>query len=403
MNPVYLGIDFGTQFIKMVYTHPATGLKHPVVLGDSVTAFLPSVISQGSAPDKIRICSDSGEGRRYRFSKILSAAAVDSRFDHPRYRSEYAEQYGDLPSSAVAAMLIAYAVRHAEDWVREKLKDEYAADELRIFPCVCIPVDYLDKNVVKERFEKILALAEQLLERDSKERFLYSEEVDLGLLREAGQSFDRVAYSVETSRLRYRPEIAAAVHSYVNSLDKARGIPHAVYDVGGGTTELTIFSISADNMVSIYETKIIPQGTLITGESGGQYSQVFDRTEGVWLTAQARHRHDHQVFWRQVRVFVSGGGALIEGINRPFSRSWDNVTGLMNFTYDCGTNFPQPADFVGQHFNRFCVAYGLAVDAEPFVLFPNEIERIARTRPAQKFRLAAAKGDPHGAVYDDDK
>jgi len=384
MAIVHLGIDFGTEFIKAAYAHPETGDKYSIRFPETEDGYLPSVISPGVSQDSLNLCKDARSGREMRFSKVLAASEVDPRFVHDKYR-QHLKEFGDIRPPVAAAAIIAYAVRLAERIVRTELRDQYRPDELHFIPHVCIPVDYLENNPVKTLFEKILALAERFLEEEGNalDEGVFGTEA----LQEGGRALESMKYSPENNRIQYRPEIVAELQSYIHSLEKQRGIPHAVYDIGGGTTEITIFTIDPNNLVLILETKIIPQGTVLTGNAAANFNQVFDRTQNVWAIAQARHRHDYQTFWRNVRVFLSGGGSLIPGIDRPFSRTWDDVTGLYNRRYRCELQFPQPKDFLGENFNRMCVAYGLAMDTEPDVLFPNEAETAAKRRPAKRYPL----------------
>lgn len=376
---IYLGIDYGTHFIKAAYAHPHTGNIHQIKFKSTADGFLPSTITIDEPSSQLIFCTEPREGRVLRNSKILAAASVDEKFSNPNYQT-LKDAYQGIPPEIVASLLIAYATYSTKMAAISDLRKEYPERkyEFKFVPRVCIPVDYLENNPVKDLFEGIIQVAAQLVQEEFP-KSLNKNRCPIALLQKAEILFKSAKYdSSAAGTILYRPEIVAELQSYIVSLERRRGIPHAVYDIGGGTTELTIFKINKNNTVSIYETKIIPQGTYLNGDEPRSYHfNIVPETKAIWLAAFNRNRAGSlQTHWRDVAVFLSGGGALIPDIHEPFSKSWDSVTGLYNHKYKVNSSFPLPRKYKGEKntFNRMCVAYGLATSEDPDVLFPSQIK-----------------------------
>ncbi len=377
LHRVFVGIDFGTVFTKAAYKGPKDKI-FAIQFNHHATddGFLESIVSRDPNSDVLKIGVASKGGDTYRYSKMLSAAEADPETFKVEIYQDALNSYKGINPGIIAALILGHAIEQAKFLAARDLKAlRYTNLEYEIR--VCIPIDYLVNNPVREHFERIFALTEHLINT-------YQEQLSKGLfpvseLEAVKQEFASIRYSQGVCKIQHRPEVVAELQSYALSLKRIIGKPLAVYDIGGGTTEITIFKSLMDSSFNIYSTHIIPLGAIYAGEDRSRVSEITTLAMPEWLRAQKRNKKSqHQAHWAEAEVYLSGGGSHIKHARGAFARSDDRVTGLYNHTYPV-RELPTPENFSGPKgsFKRLCVAYGLAIPDEPDYLFPNDIQEHA--------------------------
>jgi len=271
---------------------------------------------------------------------------------------------------------------------------------------ICMPIDHIENNQVKPIFEKIFAWAEAIevkWPRNGKTSDLFEL---------SGLTENSASYGHPGARVFAVPEAVAEIASYIFSLERTEGL-HAVIDFGAGTTDVSIFNLTnvfnqqwmfwfnARNipwgMVQI-ERLLVQQmvsyigiGRILTGHTLSDLiislkeespsldenpiesirdqvkekfeefasSQVYKLTWG-----KAYGRLTNQELWRNVKIFVGGGGCKAPFIDQIFSIPWcyPNVQEAYPIK-----QLPEPRNYdslAGKApFYRMAVAYGLAIPA----------------------------------------
>ena len=409
---IQVGLDFGTSATKATYR--VLGVENPQVrpiLFEHQSANYPRYClpSLGSFTEDgqlvLGIEADAhlagrpwGEGLT-RF-KMLVAGAQDSRYLDEKLRNRYdayvrktiGSEDGCSPE-ALAATYLAYAMR----LIRGALEREVRASSVDISFNTCVPIDQRENNRVFAGFQRVVATAERLEKSQDRE-----DKPGRKWLEVAAELLSVTKYD-ETdanTRLFLVPEAVASVAAYLVSLRKRAGI-HALYDIGAGTTDLSIFNLDVSRTRGTtnfwYAARSIPMGTgqieervaelrrdtdtdtnpgdIIAALStpGGinreelnavrdGLATIWDRTSKGWSQAFKYHlRKSSEWSADKVQVFLAGGGASLSGASAtfrecPLMQRWG--------PYPCSL-LPAPDGYDSRNgvapFARMSVAYGLSI------------------------------------------
>lgn len=409
---IQVGLDFGTSATKVTYR--ILGEENPRVrslLFRHNSARYPAfcIPSLGAFTEDGQLCfgieadtylADRPWGEGLTRFKMLVAGDQDPRYldeklkhrFHAYVRSNLGNESAFSPE-AVAATYLAYAMR----LIRQELAREVRASSTDISFNTCVPIDQRENNRVYTAFQRAIAAAERLEKsRDP------GEEADIRWLEAAAELLPTSHYDDANAGTRafLVPEAVASVAAYLVSLQKRSGI-HALYDIGAGTTDLSIFNLDVSRRRGTtnfwYAARSIPMGTgqiderlaelrriadphlkhrdlLAELSSLGEATQsdlnvireelatVWRRTSKGWSDAYRLHLRKESE-WRgsKVHVFLAGGGAslgtAVETFREcPLMAKWG--------PYSCSL-LPAPDGYDSRGgvapFARMSVAYGLSI------------------------------------------
>jgi hypothetical protein len=409
---VQVGLDFGTSATKATYR--ILGAENPqvrpILFRHKSANYLPFCLpSLGSFTEDgqllLGIEADAhlasrpwGEGLT-RF-KMLVAGDQDARYLDKKLRDRY-DSYvrrtvGDesmCSPEALAATYLAYAMRV----IRRELAREVQATTIDISFNTCVPIDQRENNLVFAGFQRVVATAERLEKmRDP------NDNPSREWLEVATELLPVTKYDDNdtNTRLFLVPEAVASVAAYLVSLQKRAGI-HALYDIGAGTTDLSVFNLDVSRTRGTtnfwYSARSIPMGTgqieerLAEGRRGTEsvinpeeilaalntpggndrtelnsvkedLTTIWLRTSKGWSEAFKYHLRKESE-WRadKVQVFLAGGGASLSGAHAtfrecPLMARWG--------PYPCSL-VPAPDGYDSRGgvapFARMSVAYGLSI------------------------------------------
>jgi len=291
---------------------------------------------------------------------------------------------------AITAFFLAFMMR----LIRRQLQQLLSNDDLDLVFNSCVPVDQREKPIVYAAFEQSLAVAQEI------ERTRRDVEPLRAWLDAATELWESVRYAQDddANRVFLVPEAAAASAGYIASIRRATGL-HAIVDIGAGTTDVSIFRLAiarkTGETVYWYAGRSIPMGaarlearaaeTLIAAglrsvsqsevvtalDGRGRFAsacspvirdeltRIWNGTNKAWAEAYGQESRESE--WRRtVKVFITGGGALIPAARNVFAKAWIERFG----PYECSA-IPTPEHFdsaeVRIRYPRMCVAYGLAI------------------------------------------
>ena len=356
-------------------------------------------------PDKTILIGDEAErilenepvGCGLRNFKTLLAAKHDAAFQCPAAEKAFYDYVlnngftvNDVTPEVVTALYLAKVMAVARHYLEDKFKDR----KLNISFNVCVPIDYMQNNVVLADFERVFAVAERL------ERTRH-DGGNCDIIAEAHKLLGSVQYDKNdpATRVFAIPEAVAEVAGYLRSLRKKEGI-HALIDFGAGTTDVSIFNLMnfAEEFTYWYASRNIPVGMFSAEKMVSEYLQ---KTQGFCSVRQlsellnelksrkkehpdicfgmrnvfeflrestdyrqtwkdAYQHYSKESKWHDVKIFISGGGVSLPYIDDIFSVPswWDHLSGY-RYVVEI---VPVPDDYANSDrapFYRMLVAYGL--------------------------------------------
>lgn len=407
---VQVGLDFGTSATKATYR--ILGSENPRVRSilfrhksSRYPSFcIPSLASfdedgqllLGIEADAQLAGRAWGEGLT-RF-KMLVAGDQDPRYLDKKLRNRFCDyirtNLGDesaFSAEALAATYLAYAMR----LVRRELAREIQATTLDVSFNTCVPIDQRENNRVFAAFQRVVATAERL---DNSRKS--NDQPGVEWLEAAAEFVPTAKYDEPdpNTRVFLVPEAVASVAAYLVSLQKRSGL-HALYDIGAGTTDLSIFRLRVIRGKGTtnfwYAARSIPEGTgqiedrladmrrpsasdtnsdilatlsaqarLTPTQSTAineELTTIWRRTSKGWSEAFGHLSNESE--WRgdKVHVFLAGGGASLTGAVARFQQCplvdrWG--------PYSCSM-LPTPDGYDSRSgaapFARMSVAYGLSI------------------------------------------
>lgn len=415
---IQVGLDFGTSCSKVVYSELGKSFYRAIDFGHKLPNFprycLPSVAAI-DGDDKLvfgaeaaSLLIDEPWDSGFQRFKVVVAGNHDESFKDlttAQRFCDYRAKHGlgdPLTPERLTACYLAYAMTKARHIIEGY--PEYKDVELDVAFNICMPIDHLENNRVREAFEQLFAHAEAIHDaiRESRRDYHY-----LSVSHEV-----KCKKSPQERRVFAVPEAVAETASYVDSLRREEGI-HAVIDLGAGTTDVSIFNLRlpfGDSENYWYAASNIPIGTASIeriiashleenvestctcremcgilqelslsgdyrrnpgrGELDAKVRKEMERLRashgymGAWGSAYSRRRVTEE--WQNVEVFLCGGGANLPFAKQVFSSPWWNQ---IRQAYRVGC-LPVPDDYDGGRgkapFERMAVAYGLAMPLPTF-------------------------------------
>jgi len=415
---VYLqiGLDFGTSATKVIYTQLGKRISRAICFDHNLPTYpdycLPSLAaidSQGNlllGIEAARFLSRKNWDTGFQRFKVAVAGKHDRTFydeltheNFNRYRRKHSLD-SDFTPERLTAIYLAYAMHESRERI-SKLP-EYGDTDIEMAFNICVPIDHIENNKVREAFERIFTWAEAI------EKYWYEKQEQIDLLR-ASFEFQDTRISKGDRRVFAVPEAVATMASYLVSLHKKPGL-HAMIDIGAGTTDISICNLqlpSGQSKSYWYAAKNISRGTinierkiaslikkhkrnslcthqeiyqclykLNPNQSESRRLPVKDadiksvvvealedlrNSEEYYKTWGCAYNHlRKQTEWEKVEIFVCGGGASLPGIKDVFARPWWKN---LEVRYSV-SKLPTPDDYDSGDgvapFTRMAVAYGLS-------------------------------------------
>lgn len=392
-SAVYIGLDFGTSFSKVVVGGPAD--RYPVSFEECSVGGNPCLL-----PSRLRIL---GEGEKCTLKADGNGGRVFDDLKMPLIDRKFSDQ-----AHARAAAYLALVLQHTRDWLRDQDHGAiYRNTRIQWFVNVGLPTESDDDKKLKEAYLSIVRSAWRLSR---------SGEVTLPGARRCvaqapGDDMPDVSFRVF-------PEFAAQIAGYVRSPLGRDGL-HANVDVGGGTLDFTVFNVVRENgefRYPIFDRQVKPLGVryllaerfkmMATNQDGsrspfedllsdrdfiaahglsevelGQLDASFRKSvqETIAKSLQyVKNRRDpraphwtpgHRQYGEGLRSFFCGGGVLSDFYGRLLREFKEKPPALRLRP----VKLEQPKDLkmparqeVG--YTRLAVAYGLAQD--PYNIHP---------------------------------
>jgi len=410
---IWVGIDFGTSSIKVAYRRmDATDKVFAVNFNHDLKTFpiycIPSLIAFNE--NELLLGIDAGKYLQnqpwdsgVRRLKILAAGeASDSFIDRTtkiqcdneinNFNQKYNEKWN---IESLTTLLIAHTMHLAYKAIHDQLNNY----ELDVRFNVCVPIDYIEQNAVKSKYEKLVDIAFKLYEKSkNKGNIEFNSREISNWLQSWSQQTDS-----STKRVFIIPESVAEIASYITSLEARSGI-HTLIDFGAGTTDISIFNLlgTAETQYQPvwYAAKVIPIGSnraekivanyiISNGQTACSECDVIDALkqldsqpdnikykvrsylESLWdkccpVWGQAYSHLQSQSEWTKdkVKIFVSGGACHLPYVDNVFCESWMDKIHRQWGPYPIEV-LPKPDNYddagINAPFERLSVAYGLTI------------------------------------------
>jgi hypothetical protein len=407
LRRIQVGLDFGTSTTKVMYRE--LGVAEPRVrilnfkhgLSDYPDYCMPSVATFDKRANlylgdsAVRQLAPLGWGAGLSRLKMLIAGRVEERYLdrawHQRFLEHVNLAFGDDSSctpEALAATFLATVMRR----IRIVLQNEYGAEKLDLIFNTCVPVDQSERTPVVRAFERVIATAAYLEQNSS------TQEASSKWLETAMKQLPEMTYDIEddAQRIFLMPEAVATAAGYITSIRRTSGI-HAIVDIGAGTTDVSIclltLAFRGGATTFWYAARSIPMGAAriegmlanVLARSGALVSQelihrglsgdpllasecrtlvrdeltrIWNGTVKAWSDAYGHDAQESAWTKEAIKVFLTGGGALIPAARTVFAQSWMQRWG----PYPCEI-IPTPETFDARSaapFHRLSVAFGLA-------------------------------------------
>ena len=409
-----LGIDFGTSATKVAYQQLGARVEmvRPLLVGHSLRHYPTYCIPSVAAFEKSGRFLLGAEAETYlankrwdfglRFLKLVFAGRYERKFFDPAVNDAFEENLrtAGVVSSGyeidhIVVAFLAYVMNRARDALHRKFQDS----NIDLLFNVCLPIDHVEDNVIRPAFEKVLRVS-QAVEGQWRDGW------SLNYLLEKSRELYQIGESLpagEEIKVFLIPESVGAIATYLGSLRVRDGI-HAVYDIGAGTTDLSIFNMcnvrKSTAVAYWYAARNLPMGTqrierILAHNIKSSVSKSAGATGAeiaTWMTGLAdsslelkeRIRQELCLIWEEARkawreayghlktqrewerdkvhVFLCGGGARMPFVKEIFCQSWMNEGGQNWGPYPIGV-LPEPDEYgtlrSAVPFERMCVAYGL--------------------------------------------
>lgn len=404
---IQIGLDFGTNCSKACYS--VIGSSHkvfPVIFDHKLSSFpsftMPSIAMFDSnkklllGKDAAVILENQKWGCGMRNFKTLLAAINEHSFRDKTSEGmfyEHVKGHKLNPEEVNPYVITATYIAYLMHVIREYTSHKFKIRKLNLIFNVCIPIDYITRNHVKTEFENSFALASAVEKRWKSDSDNFNPvEVALSLK-------DKIKYDEKDpeTRIYAIPEAIAEVVAYLKSSKKESGM-HALIDFGSGTTDISIFNliIGEEDHSFWYAASAIPYGVfqiekVLVGvlekekkdnslkamfkminnmdPREGKYGDALKRTDdelngffssreykGAWTEAYKHLKKEK--FWKDVKVFVSGGGSQLPYIGKFSSTPWwSQIEERYKVEFLAKPDDFDVADDVP--FYRMAVAYGL--------------------------------------------
>ncbi len=411
---IQVGLDFGTSATKVSYWVYGTREINIIDFGNKLPYFPSYCIPSIAAVDKrghlllgdkaAQYLDDEEWDTGFQRFKILVAGNCDKKFKDEKTEQrfdEYREKNGydsSFTPERLSAIYLSYVMYKTKKYIQSQPEIQSAGLDLSFN--ICIPIDYMENNQVKNTFEKIFVWAELIYKAwQAKEETLDPIKVS--------EEFEGKTIPGDEVRVFGIPEAVAEIAAYLISLRKKEGL-HAVIDFGAGTTDVSIFNLHLHDVGGgtkswWYAASNLSMGTIDVERKLVQYlvdkkiqkvcsqksikeylsrlhelvrKEEFPDLEGiirekiseilagkeyreVWSRAYKHYRS--QTAWENVEVFVGGGGSQLPFVKEILSKPWwDNIDARYRVDF-----IPPTEDYYMTKsvipFERIAVAYGLSI------------------------------------------
>ena len=380
---IIVGLDFGTSNTKIAYRRVSTNQVKPILFNHKSAIhenhFLPSIAvfrNDGNlllGLDAAKYLKSNPQKKGIFNFKMLFVSEIDESLNNneniklmkekiePEFDERILQQFNDRKFRLIVISYLAYTMREA----RNKIMKELPNRILDISFNICIPVDYVNSNIVSDEFQKLIASAE-FLERKYFDKYSNFEFLDL--------IYRNIDYDEDHTRVFDIPETVAEVASYTTSSSIKEGL-HALIDFGAGTTDISIFNIKhprkENQKFVFYSSHILNYGfrrvDLLkelnkTDEIEKYILFLWEKSNIAWHNAYYGHL-TNDIDWKgdKVQIFISGGGAGEKLVSKIFRKPRVNKEKWESHPHPLRL-LPTPEDYESKKipFHRFAVAYGLS-------------------------------------------
>ena len=407
---IQVGLDFGTNSTKVCYSIiGSTSKVYPLLFGHNLAMYpsyiFPSAVAFGSngellfGDEALKILDNSKWGYGLRNFKTLLAGQHDDSFKDSHSEEifyDYVLEKGLDPKIIRPDVITSAYLIHVINRARSIIKSKFSNSNLDLNFNICIPVDYVQRNAVKGKFEHVFAVSEYV------ERILQNMNGKIDSVEEILNCIDKVKYDENNPETRIFgiPEAVGEVASYLKSSRRKDGL-HALIDLGSGTTDVSIFNFTRfrEEKTWWYAARAIPYGMFriekiianymknnrsavtnkemnrILNELSNKKNSLSDlRSEirieldkfseskeyrGTWGSAYGHLKKESA--WDDVTVFVSGGGSQLPFVKGVLSTPWWGHMADKRYNVEV---LSVPHDFETKKsipFHRMAVAYGLTI------------------------------------------
>ena len=410
---IQVGLDFGTSATKVAYSVYGTRGTRIIDFGHKLPHFPSYCLPSIAAIDKRGrlllgvkaaqyLSSEEWDSGFQRF-KVLVAGNCEEQFKDPiteekfhAYRIKNGYDISFTPER-LSAIYLAHVMYLAKNYIKNQ--PEYKTAELDLAFNICMPIDHIENNRVRNAFEKIFVWAEPIY------KAWQAKEESLDPIK-ASEDFGAATIPEAEVRVFGIPEAVAEIASYLVSLRKKEGL-HAVVDFGAGTTDISIFNLCLHNAEAgsksyWHAAKNLPKGTInverrlshflnekklqqvcshirmrdylsrlpeLCREKGFQDLSALTQKELAEILAGEEYRktwaqaYKHfmsQTAWENVPIFISGGGSQLPFIRDILSKPWwENIdTPYPVYLIPPTEDYYEDKNTIP--FERVAVAYGLA-------------------------------------------
>lgn len=409
---IQVGIDFGTSSTKVVFSQLGHRFFRALDFNHDLPGYpnycIPSLCAAGEKGNYLlgikagRALSGEKWDSGIRRLKVVVAGEYDERFYDPQtdniFRNYLLNFRKIFSPSQLTAVFLAHVM--AESTARIKKLPEYKGQQIDFAFNVCMPIDHLEHNDVKNTFQEVFGLSEILFDQWLINKTL---KINSKMIEKSKTYKPKKVFAV--------PEAVASFASYLVSLQRQRGL-HAIIDFGAGTTDVSIcnlFLSHGDPQCYWYAARNIPQGTILierciakhiesknqkfactiqdinsclteicnqTRSKGNISKSDKQRISGLineilvkfrdsqgykstWGSAYRYLKVDKK--WLDVKIYTCGGGSYMPQVDEVFAKPWWRH---LNTRYDVN-KLPVPEDYdpgpAEAPFERMSVAYGLAI------------------------------------------
>lgn len=411
---IQVGLDFGTSATKVVFSQlgkrPFRVLNFNHNLPHVPSYCIPSIGCVGENGGLLLGVSaarallnqewDTGLQRL----KVVVAGKYDNSFRDPLTEEKYyhhfrAHKKNPVDPEMLTAVFLAYVIRNTRRIIMRL--PEYRGYDLDFAFNICMPIDHFENKNLKQIFERTFTWAELIEDQWSKNDKGFNPLNSVHFLKDRSLNREQKVFAV--------PEAVASFASYLISLRKRKGL-HAIIDLGAGTIDLSICNLFLDrdgiknywyaarnlprgtirieralalNIIQVYEQKSCTLNDIYECLNGlsstckqdigsqknkGMIDVVYQELcnlrgskeyKQTWGSAYKKLKKD--VMWKDVEIFVCGGGSNLPQVDNAFSKPWWEH---LKTEYRV-SKLPVPDNYEPGNseapFERMSVAYGLAI------------------------------------------
>lgn len=380
---IHLGIDFGTSFTKVCYRIRGRGYNQvkpaPFLVEKLPPGMLPSIVYEGF-DGRLAGPLDRAASRNdtiYRYIKMrLTNLWTSSMGKESR-----------VPPKVLAVFFLAELIRKAKAAIEVAERTRIEGKTVTWTAKICLPLGNNDRSLI-DFFNQIYHYA-WLLSENPIPREPHNLEA----------AITSAGHLTTIPRCRGYPELAAAVHSFLQSRDARPGL-YCYFDIGGGTLDGAAFHLKQDaegpRHIYIYKSSVTPHGMASICERAGILDDADIHSEETRLSIDkaliandrlgkaeeeirqviastlvsmrdlAREDNTWAYYYGEYRVYIGGGGSK----SRWYKRVIESTIGRLSLNNELVKHFhlrdctlPDELSLDAKweyERNRYAVAHGLS-------------------------------------------